>query len=53
MKPDRALRQAVTDELMLQLARLLPEKYRGVYDLPAVEPRYLRFIKRKTAGNGE
>jgi 1-acyl-sn-glycerol-3-phosphate acyltransferase len=43
--PDRAYRQAVTEEIMLQLASLLPLEYRGVYaDTPAVVPQYLEFI---------
>jgi 1-acyl-sn-glycerol-3-phosphate acyltransferase len=53
-KLDRERRQAVVDELMMQLARLLPESYRGVYaDLPSQEPRYLRFIDMETIGGGE
>lgn len=41
--PDRALRQAATDEVMQQIAKLLPAQYRGEYAEPAAEPRYLRF----------
>jgi 1-acyl-sn-glycerol-3-phosphate acyltransferase len=38
------VRQQITDEIMFQLAALLPEKYRGVYaDLSAATENYLRF----------
>ena len=43
--PDRALRQQVVDEIMLQLAKLMPEVYRGVYRGRAEEPRFLRFLE--------
>jgi len=37
------MRQEISDEIMLQIAALLPEQYRGVYsDMPAAAPRYLR-----------
>lgn len=36
------MRQAISDEIMLQIAALLPAQNRGVYsDLPATAPRYL------------
>jgi 1-acyl-sn-glycerol-3-phosphate acyltransferase len=38
------IRQQITDEIMYQLAALLPEKYRGVYgDLSAATEKFLRF----------
>lgn len=40
------LRQAITDEIMQQLAALLPPTHRGVYAAPAPTPRYLRFTER-------
>jgi 1-acyl-sn-glycerol-3-phosphate acyltransferase len=41
----RSARQAMTDEIMYQLASLLPPGYRGVYNDPsAVTSQYLRFI---------
>ncbi len=43
-KATREVRQHVTDEIMYQLAALLPPAYRGVYaDLSAATDRYLRF----------
>ena len=37
------MRQAMSDETMMQIAALLPEQYRGVYsDMPPTAPRYLR-----------
>jgi len=43
-KPDREMRQVVTDEIMYQLAALLPEKYRGVYaDMSKATDQYLKF----------
>ena len=40
----RELRQQITDEIMFQLAMLLPVKYRGVYtDLEGASTEYLRF----------
>ena len=39
------IRQKMTDEIMYQIAALLPERYRGVYaDLDKATTRYLRFI---------
>ncbi|MEJ2011925.1 MAG: lysophospholipid acyltransferase family protein [Anaerolineales bacterium] len=50
-KLDRSMRQEVVDELMMQIALLLPERYRGVYaGRPAETPRYLRFIDWESAG---
>lgn len=44
-KITRPMRQALTDEIMYQLARLLPPEYRGVYsDPPAFASQYLKFI---------
>jgi 1-acyl-sn-glycerol-3-phosphate acyltransferase len=43
--PDRAIRQQVVDELMLQLAKLMPEAYRGVYAGRAEEPHFLHFLE--------
>jgi len=38
------IRQAIADEIMYQMAALLPAKYRGVYsDLSAATEQYLRF----------
>lgn len=38
------VRQQMTDEIMYQMAALLPPAYRGVYsDLPAATEKYLRF----------
>ncbi len=40
----RAIRQQMVDEIMFQLAALLPPAYRGLYaDLSAVTKKYLRF----------
>jgi 1-acyl-sn-glycerol-3-phosphate acyltransferase len=37
------MRQAISDEIMMRIAALLPEQYRGVYgDMPSITPRYLR-----------
>jgi len=39
------IRQAIADEIMIQIARLLPERYRGEYtDLPRTAPKHLRFL---------
>jgi len=41
---DRSIRRAMTDEVMYQMAALLPERYRGVYaDLERATENYLRF----------
>lgn len=40
----REMRQEMTDEIMMQIAALLPAEYRGVYsDVAAATERYLRF----------
>jgi 1-acyl-sn-glycerol-3-phosphate acyltransferase len=45
LKLTRPLRQAITDEIMYQLAELLPPVYRGVYNNPdSATQRYLRFL---------
>ena len=39
------LRQQMVDEIMYQLARMLPPSYRGAYqDLAGATERYLEFI---------
>jgi 1-acyl-sn-glycerol-3-phosphate acyltransferase len=44
-KVDRVVRQHMTDEIMYQLAALLPAANRGVYaNMEAATTRYLRFI---------
>lgn len=44
----RDFRQEVTDEIMYQIAALLPEEYRGVYsDLSQATTRHLRFTAEK------
>lgn len=43
-KVDRQLRQQILDEIMYQLARFLPAKYRGVYaDLEKASQNHLKF----------
>ena len=43
-KVTHAVRQAITDEIMMQIAALLPPENRGVYsDLSTATERYLRF----------
>jgi 1-acyl-sn-glycerol-3-phosphate acyltransferase len=45
----RAVRQQIVDELMYQLAALLPETYRGEYrNLEAASQSYLEFIEPST-----
>lgn len=45
VKAIRQIRQAITDEIMYQLAALLPAPYRGVYaNLDAATQNYLRFL---------
>ena len=40
------MRQTISDEIMLQIAALLPEQYRGAYgDSPPTAPRYLRLAQ--------
>jgi 1-acyl-sn-glycerol-3-phosphate acyltransferase len=37
------MRQAISDEIMMRIASLLPPQYRGVYgEMPRTAPRYLR-----------
>ena len=44
-RPDRTTRQAVVDEIIRELAGLLPDEYRGAYaDAPIDSPRYLEFV---------
>jgi 1-acyl-sn-glycerol-3-phosphate acyltransferase len=44
VKVTRQVRQQMTDEIMYQMAALLPPVYRGVYsDLAAATEAYLRF----------
>ena len=44
VKVTRPVRQAITDEIMYQLAGLLPPVYRGVYaNLDSATENYLRF----------
>lgn len=41
----RTIRQQITDEIMFQLAALLPAEYRGVYqDLDMATSNYLKFV---------
>jgi len=45
VKITRHVRQAITDEIMYQLAALLPDSYRGVYaNLDAATQNHLRFL---------
>jgi 1-acyl-sn-glycerol-3-phosphate acyltransferase len=42
---DGEIRQKMTDEIMYQIAALLPEQYRGVYaDLDRATTNYIRFV---------
>lgn len=44
-KPDKETRQRITDELMFQLAKIMPEEYRGEYsDLTKATQNYIRQI---------
>jgi 1-acyl-sn-glycerol-3-phosphate acyltransferase len=44
VKPTRQMRYEITEEIMYQIAALLPPAYRGVYsDLAAASETYLRF----------
>ncbi len=50
----RDVRQQVTDEIMYQLAALLPEKYRGVYsDMSKATEEYITFVKGKASNPGK
>ena len=61
VKVTRAVRQRMTDEIMYQIAALLPPAYRGVYsDLAAATEAYLRFppgvesnLHRRRVGTAE
>lgn len=44
---DRRMRQEILDEIMVQMAALLPPEYRGVYaNQDAANPKYLQFLDR-------
>ncbi len=44
-KVTRPVRQAITDEIMYQIAALLPEEYRGEYaELDKATQKYLKFL---------
>ena len=43
VKVTRHVRQKMTDEIMYQIAALLPPAYRGVYDMSAATENYIRF----------
>jgi len=52
-RPSKEEREQMTDEMMFQLARLLPPEYRGVYsDLDAATEEYLRFPERDDGKGG-
>lgn len=52
MHVTRAVRRQITDEIMYQLAALLPEGYRGLYaDLGAATSDYLRFESKNPGNN--
>ena len=43
---DRRMRQEILDEIMVQMAALLPPEYRGVYaNRDAAKPKYLQFLE--------
>lgn len=43
---DRQMRQEILDEIMVQMAALLPTEYRGVYvNRDSTNPKYLRFLE--------
>jgi 1-acyl-sn-glycerol-3-phosphate acyltransferase len=45
LKAVRNVRQAITDEIMYQIAILLPPAYRGEYaNIEAATQKYLKFI---------
>jgi len=45
-KVTKEIRQQMADEMMYQLAKLLPEEYRGAYaDLENATEKYLRFVE--------
>jgi len=44
---NQQMRQEILDEIMVQMAALLPPEYRGVYaDRDSTNPKYLRFLER-------
>ncbi|MCK5317103.1 MAG: 1-acyl-sn-glycerol-3-phosphate acyltransferase [Anaerolineales bacterium] len=46
MRVDRRMRQEILDEIMAQMAALLPAEYRGVYaNRDSANPKYLRFLE--------
>lgn len=53
-KATRAVRQAITNEIMYQLAGLLPPAYRGCYsDMSAATQKYLQFVTLHNQPGGE
>jgi len=47
VRVDRQMRQEILDEIMVQMAALLPPEYRGVYaNRDAANPKYLRFVEK-------
>ncbi len=42
-KPDKVLRQEMTDAIMYEIARVLPEDYRGKY--AQIDPSYRRYLE--------
>jgi hypothetical protein len=40
----REIRQTIVDEIMCQIAALMPEEYRGEYSKSNNPPKYLEFI---------
>lgn len=44
--PDRTVRQQITDEIMLELAKLMPMGYRGHYsEIPDSPPQYIKYLE--------
>ena len=47
VRVDRQMRQEILDEIMVQMAMLLPQEYRGVYsNRETTKPKYLQFLDR-------
>jgi 1-acyl-sn-glycerol-3-phosphate acyltransferase len=45
VRVDRQMRQEILDEIMVQMAMLLPQEYRGVYsNRETTKPKYLQFL---------
>ena len=45
VRVDRQMRQDILDEIMVQMAMLLPQEYRGVYsNRETTKPKYLQFL---------